>query len=512
MKKKIIICCCCLIILVGILALVFTKKDKYVEIYMPIEIEYEEGKDYDKDGLSNIEEKKLKTSVYSLDTDGDGLTDYDEVKTYNTNPLKVDTDGDGLDDYNEIMLKFDPNKKDTDGNGIIDSKEKASYSFDNGIYEVNVTGTGNIANTYLYIEKDTVATKKSEKVIEQITASSRGKVESLKARVYITEDDLARIGSKRDDLQWGIIQVASLNKKDYSDWDYVESNINPNNLSFYFDCNELDRVYIIADAKYIEYDKGVKQETKLPSVAAKVDNSKKIVQVPVADNNFKPEVNGFSFYNYMSDRSPVGNCYGMALFADLYYAKKLPLKNNRLESSNTIDYNLTYVDHFKKYKNLFDYKLGSYAKKLNDKDVILEVADMQKNTKFEKSDVQLFNSIGQLQFMQKNIRLVSSATDSKNNGLKTFDILVNRIKNGEAPLFKYVSAKNANHAVNAIAIVRTGDNVYKLYYYDNNKMGKALSMEIKCGATGCLTTKSDRTANAPFEIARTIDDELVYFK
>ena len=39
----------------------------------------------------------------TTDTDKDGLTDYDEVYTYGTNPLNKDTDGDGWDDYEEII-------------------------------------------------------------------------------------------------------------------------------------------------------------------------------------------------------------------------------------------------------------------------------------------------------------------------------------------------------------------------------------------------------------------------
>ena len=60
--------------------------------------------DYDKDGLTNIEEKNLSTYMDSIDTDSDGLSDYDEVKVYHTDPLNVDTDGDGVSDYEEVMV------------------------------------------------------------------------------------------------------------------------------------------------------------------------------------------------------------------------------------------------------------------------------------------------------------------------------------------------------------------------------------------------------------------------
>ena len=60
--------------------------------------------DYDKDGLTNIEEKNLGTYMNDKDSDYDGLSDYDEVKIYHTDPLKADTDNDGLSDYEEVQV------------------------------------------------------------------------------------------------------------------------------------------------------------------------------------------------------------------------------------------------------------------------------------------------------------------------------------------------------------------------------------------------------------------------
>lgn len=58
------------------------------------------------------------------DSDGDGLSDYDEIYIYGTDPLNPDTDGDGLSDYDEIFVYgTDPLNKDTSGNGFTDGQE-----------------------------------------------------------------------------------------------------------------------------------------------------------------------------------------------------------------------------------------------------------------------------------------------------------------------------------------------------------------------------------------------------
>jgi len=74
--------------------------------------------DDDGDGLANVVETN--TGVYvdrydtgtdpdNADTDDDGLSDGDEVRTFGTDPTQADSDGDGADDGDELAAGTDPN-------------------------------------------------------------------------------------------------------------------------------------------------------------------------------------------------------------------------------------------------------------------------------------------------------------------------------------------------------------------------------------------------------------------
>lgn len=113
--------------------------------------------DLDGDGLSNLQEISLGTSLTDTDTDGDGLCDGEEVLTHGTDPLRKDTDDDGLSDYDDIYLGFSPLLADTDQNGIPDGEEKVFQSVEqefpaeegNGLTKVGVSmdAAGNLESS-----------------------------------------------------------------------------------------------------------------------------------------------------------------------------------------------------------------------------------------------------------------------------------------------------------------------------------------------------------------------------
>ncbi|HMV67170.1 MAG TPA: hypothetical protein PKA64_09995 [Myxococcota bacterium] len=76
--------------------------------------------DTDADGLPDMEELGLGTDPALADTDGDTLTDGDEVDVRGTDPLRRDTDGDTANDGLEVRLGLDPLDPDGDGDGLPD--------------------------------------------------------------------------------------------------------------------------------------------------------------------------------------------------------------------------------------------------------------------------------------------------------------------------------------------------------------------------------------------------------
>jgi hypothetical protein len=75
--------------------------------------------DTDGDLLNDSEEWKWGTDPWNPDTDGDGLIDGHE-DFFNTNLTNPDSDNDGVNDSEEINLHLDPLLNDTDGDGLLD--------------------------------------------------------------------------------------------------------------------------------------------------------------------------------------------------------------------------------------------------------------------------------------------------------------------------------------------------------------------------------------------------------
>ena len=79
--------------------------------------------DSDGDGLSDYDEATAGTDPLDPDSDDDGLCDGDEVNVHGTDPCACDSDGDGLSDYDEATAGTDPLDPDSDDDGLCDGDE-----------------------------------------------------------------------------------------------------------------------------------------------------------------------------------------------------------------------------------------------------------------------------------------------------------------------------------------------------------------------------------------------------
>lgn len=98
----------------------------------------------DEDNLAVIDEKETVTQVYleipffnnTDDKDGDGVIDALDL---DPEDRESDTDGDGISDYDESRSNLNPLSDDSDGDGILDDidKDNKTYEHENKVYEID---------------------------------------------------------------------------------------------------------------------------------------------------------------------------------------------------------------------------------------------------------------------------------------------------------------------------------------------------------------------------------------
>ena len=90
--------------------------------------------DIDEDRLTNAEEIAAGTYPCIADSDDDGLTDYEEIYVYKTNPLEYDTDEDGLSDGLEIKIELDPLNPATNGTPDAEHTMTMTYTANDEVF------------------------------------------------------------------------------------------------------------------------------------------------------------------------------------------------------------------------------------------------------------------------------------------------------------------------------------------------------------------------------------------
>ena len=149
--------------------------------------------------LDNIPDKLLEYIASRRDRDGDQLPDMDEMR-YGTSYLNPDSDGDGLSDYEELKIYFtDPNNADTNGNGISDAEEVKlngnNVNLDNVFFELRneINGADYTSSTGSWENVNTMVHAKERRgsLTYEVNATNAGiyKLEFVLASAYTTGND-----------------------------------------------------------------------------------------------------------------------------------------------------------------------------------------------------------------------------------------------------------------------------------------------------------------------------------
>lgn len=250
-----------------------------------------------------------------------------------------------------------------------------------------------------------------------------------------------------------------------------------------------------------------------------------------ANSGFIVNRDGFSFANYGTDKSPNGNCFGMALFAQLRYTGNLPKSMDSIDNSKfllsefkTVDfksngYNLNNT-YFTGDKNLYDFKFttsgldiyfgalpGDYRDRVVDKIwkikeeytenfkklgfTISEKKTNDKDADFKKYESAMINinsdklkenaTNDEYQLIQGIWRLFVTQLSDKDisfsaNPDDAYKALIDNLNNN-TPI---VISINNNHAINATRYIQDNNDSskFKIEVYDNNFPGETRYIEV----------------------------------
>lgn len=247
-------------------------------------------------------------------------------------------------------------------------------------------------------------------------------------------------------------------------------------------------------------------------------------QLVLADSGFYTTKNGFSFSNYASVKSEAGNCYGMALFASLYYQDKLPLILDSIDYSlpdengkyGSPGYNLNNT-YFETEQLLYDYKIKDsrlqlyfhspqdlyefhddvlylrqdYYQQLKSIGMTSNIKTVVQNSQVKQYQEMLLN-VDHLLF-QKNIskeeqelfqaiwRLhLNQMKDQRKPFMSNPDIRYEELKSALEAKNPVVLGIDGNHAVNAIRLLKDIEdpNIYFIEVYDNNLSGQKSYIKV----------------------------------
>ena len=318
------------------------------------------------------------------------------------------------------------------------------------------------------------------------------------------------------------VKVCVIGLGNQTDSTYLNDIANATGCEFYSasDSTALDEIYAIlaADINYNLVD---------------TDNDNIVDGTIINDSGFIVTKDGFSFSNFRSNKSFGGNCYGMALFAMLYYRDMLPEKLGELTAGawyfltynegHSDGYDLTNT-YFSSGKDLYDYKItdeglsillenypSDYRDQIKDniwyisekyqnilKNIgatfslmnyngsnsnisqyqlaLLNVDNELLNNNVIKDESQLMNAIWRLFIEQHDDEEISFLT----NPDEAFESLKSSLSEKNPLVISVSNPKIGGHAINAIRLIQdlNDANKFKIEVYDNNSPGEIRYIEV----------------------------------